>query len=112
MVINVEEMYFVFIFFIVSLQKNEVSQTGIGTYILNSIIIMQKKFFSLFVDPLTVKKDHHDFDDDSGIGSSTFKDTNSITLSEVSCYFTLLHIALLGAMVAILVSASYLALFY
>ena len=92
---------------------NEVSQTGIGTCILDSTI-MCKNFFHfmfLFLDVLAVKKHHHDFDRDSGIGSSTFTDRNSTTLSEVSCYFHLITFSVVAGHGG-LSCISYLTLFY
>ena len=68
-----------------SIQKAEQFQAEVGMFIhtVVHLIICKSSVNPAFC--FTEKRPHHDPDDDSGMGPSTFTDTKSTTFSEV-CY--------------------------
>ena len=72
--------------FFVSLQKDDPSEVGMSLAHSSCLNIIIMYIICINLIHFTVKKHQHDTDDDSGIGPSTFTDTKSTTLSEVSGY--------------------------
>ena len=72
--------------FFVFLQKEDPSEVGMSLAHSSCLNVIIMYIICINLIHFTVKKHQHDPDDDSGIGPSTFTDTKSTTLSEVSGY--------------------------